>query len=126
MFIAMNRFKVIPGSQEEFERVWTTRDTHLGDVPGFIEFHLLRGSKHGPGRKPFASPIKAPVRTSRSISAIPSSRDLTLSRPSGRQRQSRTASYSAASGSSSVHKAEFGLTRVEGIGSRLRKSEKPT
>ena len=43
MFIAMNRFKVIPGSQEEFERVWTTRDTHLGDVPGFIEFHLLRG-----------------------------------------------------------------------------------
>ena len=43
MFIAMNRFKVIPGSQEEFERVGTPRDTHLGDVPGFIEFHLLRG-----------------------------------------------------------------------------------
>ena len=43
MFIAMNRFKVIPPSQAEFERVWTTRDTHLRDVPGFIEFHLLRG-----------------------------------------------------------------------------------
>lgn len=43
MFIAMNRFKVIQGSQAEFERVRTTRDTHLRNVPGFIEFHLLRG-----------------------------------------------------------------------------------
>ena len=43
MFIAMNRFKVLPGSEGEFERVWTTRDTHLSDVSGFIEFHLLRG-----------------------------------------------------------------------------------
>jgi heme-degrading monooxygenase HmoA len=43
MFIAMNRFKVIPGSQADFERVWTTRDTHLREVPGFVEFHLLCG-----------------------------------------------------------------------------------
>ena len=43
MFIAMNRFKVRPDSKEEFERVWTTRDTHLRTTPGFIEFHLLRG-----------------------------------------------------------------------------------
>src|SRR6202008_2679778 len=43
MFIAMNRFKVVPGSQADFEQVWTTRDTHLSDVPGFINFHLLRG-----------------------------------------------------------------------------------
>jgi heme-degrading monooxygenase HmoA len=43
MFIAMNRFKVIPPLHAEFERVWTTRDTHLREVPGFIEFHLLRG-----------------------------------------------------------------------------------
>ena len=43
MFIAMNRFKVIPSSQADFERVWTTRDTHLREVPGFVEFHLLRG-----------------------------------------------------------------------------------
>ena len=43
MFIAMNRFKVVPGSQADFEQVWTTRDTHLRDVPGFINFHLLRG-----------------------------------------------------------------------------------
>ena len=43
MFIAMNRFKVVPASRAEFEQVWTMRDTHLRDVPGFIEFHLLRG-----------------------------------------------------------------------------------
>ena len=43
MFIAMNRFKVVPGSQADFEQVWTARDTHLREVPGFINFHLLRG-----------------------------------------------------------------------------------
>ena len=43
MFIAMNRFRVAPGSETEFEKVWTTRDSHLSGVPGFIEFHLLRG-----------------------------------------------------------------------------------
>ena len=43
MFIAMNRFKVVPGATADFERVWTTRDTHLREVPGFVEFHLLRG-----------------------------------------------------------------------------------
>ncbi len=43
MFIAMNRFKVALGSEADFERVWTSRDTYLREVPGFVEFHLLRG-----------------------------------------------------------------------------------
>ena len=43
MFIAMNRFQVIPGEEEAFENVWLSRDTHLQNVPGFVEFHLLRG-----------------------------------------------------------------------------------
>ena len=43
MFIAMNRFKVLPGSEDAFQTVWTSRDTHLREVPGFIAFHLLRG-----------------------------------------------------------------------------------
>ena len=43
MFIAMNRFKVRLGEEERFERLWTERDTHLRGVPGFVEFHLLRG-----------------------------------------------------------------------------------
>lgn len=43
MFIAMNRFRVKKGSEEAFERVWLTRDVHLHKVPGFVEFHLLKG-----------------------------------------------------------------------------------
>lgn len=43
MFIAMNRFRVTLGQEDRFQRVWTERDTHLADVPGFVEFHLLRG-----------------------------------------------------------------------------------
>ena len=43
MYIATNRFKVIKGHEEEFERRWLERDTYLDQLPGFIEFHLLRG-----------------------------------------------------------------------------------
>ena len=43
MYIAMNRFKVAPGSERAFEHLCTSRDSHLGGVPGFVEFHLLRG-----------------------------------------------------------------------------------
>lgn len=43
MFIAMNRFRIVTGEEAEFERIWTTRDIHLREVPGFVEFHLLRG-----------------------------------------------------------------------------------
>lgn len=43
MFIAMNRFKVKKGSEQAFEKVWTSRETHLESVPGFVEFHLLKG-----------------------------------------------------------------------------------
>ena len=43
MYIAMNRFKVAKGSEEEFEAVWRNRDGRLAEVPGFVEFHLLKG-----------------------------------------------------------------------------------
>jgi heme-degrading monooxygenase HmoA len=43
MFIAMNRFKVIKGSEQAFENVWMSRDSHLDRMKGFIEFHLLKG-----------------------------------------------------------------------------------
>jgi heme-degrading monooxygenase HmoA len=43
MFIAMNRFKVRKGEEPAFERRWGERDTHLHTVPGFVEFHLLKG-----------------------------------------------------------------------------------
>lgn len=46
MYIAMNRFKVIKGEEKAFEQVWLTRETHLESVPGFVEFHLLRGPEY--------------------------------------------------------------------------------
>ena len=45
MFIAMNRFKIVPGRETDFERIWNERDSHLDGVPGFKEFHLVRGKK---------------------------------------------------------------------------------
>lgn len=43
MFIAMNRFKVAKGSEQEFEAVWKNRDSKLNEMAGFESFHLLRG-----------------------------------------------------------------------------------
>ncbi|GGC38686.1 antibiotic biosynthesis monooxygenase [Siccirubricoccus deserti] len=43
MFIAMNRFRVALDAGPAFEQLWTTRDSQLRAVPGFVEFHLLRG-----------------------------------------------------------------------------------
>jgi heme-degrading monooxygenase HmoA len=43
MFIAMNRFRVKLGSEAAFEHVWLSRDSQLQKVPGFVEFHLLKG-----------------------------------------------------------------------------------
>ncbi len=43
MYIAMNRFGINDGREEVFEELWRKRDSYLDDVPGFREFHLLRG-----------------------------------------------------------------------------------
>ncbi len=43
MYLTMNRFRVKPGREEDFEQVWKTRETHLHEVPGFVAFHLMRG-----------------------------------------------------------------------------------
>ena len=43
MFIAMNRFKIALGRENEFIEIWRNRDSHLNGVPGFKEFHLLQG-----------------------------------------------------------------------------------
>lgn len=43
MYIAMNRFQVKKGCEADFEEVWSSRETFLHEVPGFVAFHLLRG-----------------------------------------------------------------------------------
>ncbi len=45
MFIAMNRFRVARGREETFEELWRQRESYLDEVPGFREFHLLRGPR---------------------------------------------------------------------------------
>ena len=44
MFLAMNRFKIVKGREEDFERIWRERDTHLQGVDGFKEFNLMKGN----------------------------------------------------------------------------------
>jgi heme-degrading monooxygenase HmoA len=43
MFIAMNRFHITPGREQDFETIWQQRESHLDQVPGFQQFNLLRG-----------------------------------------------------------------------------------
>ena len=101
MFIAMNRFRVRPGSESDFEAVWLNREVYLDGVPGFVEFHLLRGPKnedhtlyssHTIWRsradfeawtrsEAFRNAHRGPAATSRSISAIRSSRASRSCRP---------------------------------------------
>ncbi|MGV8938595.1 MAG: antibiotic biosynthesis monooxygenase family protein [Allorhizobium sp.] len=45
MYIAMNRFRVVPGSEEAFETTWRDRKGRLSEVPGYVEFHMLKGQK---------------------------------------------------------------------------------
>jgi heme-degrading monooxygenase HmoA len=46
MYIAMNRFKVLKDCTNDFEQVWFSRESYLHELPGFIEFHLLKGPEH--------------------------------------------------------------------------------
>ena len=45
-FIAMNRFKVVTGNENDFETIWKNRETHLDGVPGFEKFNLIRGKSN--------------------------------------------------------------------------------
>lgn len=46
MFIAMNRFQVVKGREADFENVWSSRESYLDRMAGFVEFHLLKGPEH--------------------------------------------------------------------------------
>ncbi|BCH59232.1 antibiotic biosynthesis monooxygenase [Agrobacterium vitis] len=45
MYIAMNRFRVVPGFEDVFEAQWRDRQGRLAEVPGYVEFHMLKGPK---------------------------------------------------------------------------------
>lgn len=50
MYIAMNHFRVDPAKVADFEEAWRTRKSYLSEVPGFVEFHLLKGPEEGDAR----------------------------------------------------------------------------
>ena len=43
MYIAMNRFRIAPGREEDFLDIWRNRDSYLDEVPGFKSFQMLQG-----------------------------------------------------------------------------------
>ena len=45
MYIAMNRFKIVLGKENDFKTVWRNRETHLEKVKGFKKFNLVKGEK---------------------------------------------------------------------------------
>lgn len=57
MYIAMNRFKIAPGREEDFIAIWKNRETYLDGVPGFQSFHLLQG----PGTEQYTLFVSHPV-----------------------------------------------------------------
>lgn len=44
MFLAMNRFHIVPGQEDAFVEHWRQRNSYLHEVPGFRSFNLLRGA----------------------------------------------------------------------------------
>ena len=40
----LNEFKIVLGRENDFEQLWRNRESHLGNVEGFIKFNLLKGS----------------------------------------------------------------------------------
>jgi heme-degrading monooxygenase HmoA len=45
MYIAMNRFQVKKDRGGDFEQMWRDRESYLDEVPGYKEFHLLKGAE---------------------------------------------------------------------------------
>ena len=49
MYVAMNPFRVAAGRGAEFEARWRDRESFLDTVPGFVQFHLVRGKDEEDG-----------------------------------------------------------------------------
>jgi heme-degrading monooxygenase HmoA len=47
MYLAMNRFRIALGREEDFIAHWRNRNSYLDEVPGFVSFNLLRGPTGG-------------------------------------------------------------------------------
>lgn len=50
MYLAMNRFTVPIENAPEFEALWLGRESHLHQMPGFVEFNMLKGPEEDGAR----------------------------------------------------------------------------
>jgi hypothetical protein len=66
----MNRFHDVKGSEADFEQVWLSRDSHRKKVPGFVEFHLLKGPNETLARDAYLAPCDRPVTNARVVPPI--------------------------------------------------------
>ncbi|PWK58161.1 antibiotic biosynthesis monooxygenase family protein [Roseicyclus mahoneyensis] len=55
MYLAMNRFTVRPENAPAFEALWLGRDSHLREMEGFVEFHMLKSKERDDGTILYAS-----------------------------------------------------------------------
>lgn len=55
MYLAMNRFTVRAENARDFEALWLGRDSHLNEMEGFVEFHMLKGPERDDGTVLYAS-----------------------------------------------------------------------
>lgn len=55
MYLAMNRFTLRPENAEAFEALWLGRDSHLKQMEGFVEFHMLKTAPREDGTILYAS-----------------------------------------------------------------------
>jgi heme-degrading monooxygenase HmoA len=55
MYLAMNRFTVRPENADAFEALWLGRDSHLKEMEGFVEFHMLKSKEREDGTILYAS-----------------------------------------------------------------------
>lgn len=55
MYIAMNRFTVTSDNAQAFETLWLGRNSHLKEMEGVVEFHMLKGPQAEDGTILYAS-----------------------------------------------------------------------
>ncbi|WP_425038991.1 antibiotic biosynthesis monooxygenase family protein [Primorskyibacter sp. S187A] len=55
MYLAMNRFTVKSENAAAFEDLWLNRESHLHQLEGFVEFHMLKSAAREDGTFLYAS-----------------------------------------------------------------------
>jgi heme-degrading monooxygenase HmoA len=55
LFIVMNRFQINQGHEADFEAMWQSRERHLDEFEGFVNFSLLKNETSADGTTEYIS-----------------------------------------------------------------------